>query len=111
MQKYLIYQHQESSKIAKVTFCSLFTNQYRRQMLAGTLFQFFQQFSGINFFIFYSTKIFEDIGQNGKIVNFVLAFSNLASSFLAMWTVDRFGRKSNFIIGIFVQGIALLGFT
>ena len=107
IQRYLIYQHKESSKEQTINFCSLFTNQYRRQMFAGIMFQFFQQFSGINFLLFYSIRIFTDIGQNGTMVNFVLNIANFFASFIAMYMVDKYGRKTNFVLGILVQGFAL----
>lgn len=111
MQKYLIYQHIKKTSEKKVNFCMLFTADYRRQMMTGIMFQFFQQFSGINFFVFYSIQIFTGIGQNGRMVFFVITISRLCASFLAMYMVEKFGRKPNFVIGILVQGIALLGFT
>ena len=107
VQKYLIYQYKENSNSKKVTFCSLFTEQYRRQTFTVIIFQFFNQFSGINYFTFYSIKVFSSIGQNGKMVHFVLCISNLAATFLGMYTVDKFGRKKIFVLGILSQGFSL----
>merc|ERR1740139_1923674 len=62
VQNYLIYQHKQKARVKQISFWTLFSKQYRRQMHAGTVFQFFNQFCGINFFVFYSVKIFTDIG-------------------------------------------------
>lgn len=70
--KYLIYQYQEKTKLKEVTFMTLFTDQYKRQMFAGTMFQVFNQFCGVNFFVFYSVKIFTEIDQDPNIATFVL---------------------------------------
>ena len=107
VQKYLIYQHKENSKSKKVTFCSLFTEQYRRQTFNVIIYQYFNQFCGIIYFTFYTILVFSSIGQDGKMVNFVLYITQFIGTFLGMYTNDKFGRKTNFVLGILTQGFAI----
>ena len=79
-------------------------------MLAGLIFQFFKQFSGINFFILYATKVFDPIGQSGKLANLVIAIANCAGAVIIVFIIDRFDRKTIFLSGIMLQGVAFLGF-
>lgn len=109
--KYMIKIHEKKNKEFKVSFSSLFTKQYRRPMFVAIVFQFFQQFSGIGYFVFYSDKIFNEIGQNGSVASLVLNTSMFLAAFVAIPLVNKFGRKTNFIIGILVQAISFLGFA
>lgn len=107
---YLLKVHEQKSKKTKVSFMSLFTKNYRYRLFVCCLFQFFQQFSGINFFVMYSGKIFTQIGQNGNIATLVLNTANFFAGFIAIFTIEG-GRKTNFVIGILVQGIAFWAFS
>ena len=110
-QEYLIKEHENKLKEPKISFKALFTKNWRKAVFACVLVQFFQQFSGINFLVFYSVKIFNDIGQNGALATFILMTANFLGSILAIFTNEKFGRKINVVIGILIQGIAIWGFS
>jgi len=42
-------------------------------------------------------------------VNLLIGVSNFLSSFIGMWFLKLFGRKTNLVFGIFVQGIMFWG--
>jgi len=91
------FEHKRHSK--KVSFKTLFQKEYIKRVLTGIAISIFQQLSGVNFFILYSTNIFNQISGNGDIVNLVIGFSNFCSSFIGMFTLSYFGRKTNLVYG------------
>ena len=76
-----------------------------------------QQFTGINAVLYYGADIFEKSLGFGKedvlAQQILLAFINLIFTFIAMFTVDKFGRKPLIYIGSFgmIIGFLLLGFS
>ena len=110
VRRYLVSKHRHAAKETKVTLGSLFGVRFRRQMVAGIMFQYFQQFGGINFFILYATKVFDSIGQSGKLANLVIAICNCTGAIIIVFIIDRFDRKTIFLTGILLQGVAFLGF-
>lgn len=83
----------------------------------GTIFSMLQQFTGINAVLYYGADIFEKALGFGKddvlIQQVLLAFVNLIFTFVAMFTVDKFGRKPLLYIGSagMLVGFLLLGIT
>lgn len=63
----------------------------------GTILSVLQQFTGINAVLYYGADIFEKALGFGKedilVQQILLAFVNLAFTFIAMFTIDRYGRK------------------
>lgn len=99
----------------QVTFKQLFSSsphQYLRRMLIGSSSQFFQQFTGCNASIYYSTVLFQDSIKLerrlslilGGIFAIVYAIFTIPSFFL----VDRIGRRKLFLIGAVGQGVAFI---
>ena len=76
-----------------------------------------QQFTGINAVLYYGADIFEKALGFGKddvlMQQVLLAFVNLIFTFVAMATVDKFGRKPLIYIGSvgMIVGFLLLGIT
>lgn len=86
-------------------------------IVIGTVLSVLQQFTGINAVLYYGADIFEralGFGQEDVLQQQVLlAGVNLVFTFVAMATVDRFGRKPLIYIGAvgMLAGFLLLGFT
>ncbi len=84
-------------------------------IVIGTVFSMLQQFTGINAVLYYGADIFEKALGFGKddvlIQQILLAFVNLVFTFVAMFTVDKFGRKPLLYIGSvgMLIGFLLLG--
>jgi len=81
----------------------------------GSVLSILQQFTGINAVLYYGSDIFEKALGFGKddilLQQVLLAFVNLIFTFVAMATVDKFGRKPLIYIGSIgmIVGFLLLG--
>lgn len=86
-------------------------------IVIGTILSVLQQFTGINAVLYYGADIFESalgFGQEDVLQQQVLlAGINLVFTFVAMATVDRFGRKPLIYIGAvgMLSGFLMLGAT
>jgi SP family xylose:H+ symportor-like MFS transporter len=86
-------------------------------IVIGTTLSILQQFTGINAVLYYGADIFEKALGFGKedilAQQILLAFINLVFTFVAMYTVDKFGRKPLLYIGSIgmIIGFLLLGIT
>lgn len=104
----------QNTKKAKVNF---FSKAILGIILIGTIFSMLQQFTGINAVLYYGSDIFEKALGFGKDdvleQQILLAFINLIFTFIAMFSVDKFGRKPLVYIGSvgMIVGFALLGIT
>lgn len=65
-----------------------------------------QQLSGINFFIFYAVKVFDEINGTGQVVNVCMAWINFWAWVPSLYLGTKFGRKFNFLLGISGQGFS-----
>ena len=82
----------------------------------GILLSVFQQFVGINVVLYYAGNIFRNMGQSidtSMIQTIIVGVVNLVFTVLAIFTVDRFGRKPLMIIGGIGMAISMvaLGFS
>lgn len=86
-------------------------------IVIGSLLSIFQQFTGINAVLYYGADIFEQalgIGQDQVLQQqILLAGVNFLFTFVAMYLVDRLGRKPLILIGGggMIAGFLLLGIT
>jgi len=96
---------------------SLFAKGVFSIIVIGTILSALQQFTGINAVLYYGADIFEQALGFGKEdvlqQQVLLAGINLVFTFVAMATVDKFGRKPLIFIGSFgmLAGFLLLGGT
>ena len=77
-------------------------------LLTGCFLAVLQQWSGINVIFNYAEEIFGAAGYNVKSILFTIVFTgvvNLVATFVAIQTVDRFGRRNLMLLGC--AGIAL----
>lgn len=86
-------------------------------VLIGSALSALQQLTGINAVLYYGADIFEKalgFGQEDVLVQqILLAGVNLVCTFIAMYTVDKLGRKPLIFAGAIgmIVGFLLLGFT
>jgi SP family sugar:H+ symporter-like MFS transporter len=77
---------------------------------AGLLLSIFQQFVGINVIFYYSNILWEAVGfteQQAFVTTVISATINVLTTFIAIATVDRFGRKPLLLIGSVGMAITL----
>lgn len=96
---------------------NIFSKAILTIIVIGTALSMLQQFTGINAVLYYGADIFEKALGFGKddvlLQQVLLAFVNLVFTFVAMATVDKFGRKPLIYIGSIgmIVGFLLLGIT
>jgi SP family arabinose:H+ symporter-like MFS transporter len=105
-----VLQIEASLRQEEGRFTDLFRSGYGRALLIGVLLAVFGQFSGINAIMYYGPTIFKaaGAGQDAAFSSTVtVGLVNLAFTFVAIWLVDRAGRKPLLIVGTLVQVISL----
>jgi MFS transporter, SP family, xylose:H+ symportor len=85
-------------------------------IVIGILLSVFQQFVGINVVLYYASKIFSNMGSDtdtSLLQTIIVGAVNLTFTVVAIFTVDRFGRKPLQIIGALGMAfsMACLGLT
>ncbi len=97
---------------------SIWNPKVRPILIIACLIAILQQAVGINVIIYYGTKLMSDIGiggENGAFIQSVLVGAvNFGATFIAIFLIDRWGRKPLMLIGtlgvsatIFLIGLAL----
>ncbi len=89
----------------------LFAKALRPALLMGFLIAAFSQTSGITCLLSYLPEVFKSAGQNAAnafFQSFLVGVVNLIFTILALWLVDRAGRKTLILTGTAVQTVALL---
>ncbi len=83
----------------------------RRVLFLGVALAVLQQVTGINVFLYYAPEIFKGIAGESVdaalLQTVVVGAVNLAFTVLAIWTVDRIGRKPLMIVGAAGMGLSL----
>jgi len=86
----------------KVNFSTVFQKAFLPAVLVGIGLAVFQQFCGINVVFNYTTTIFESVGfsRDDQLKQTVfIGIVNLVFTLLAMWQVDKLGRKPLMLFG------------
>ena len=79
-------------------------------ILVGVLLSAFQQFVGINVVLYYAPEIFKTMGaatDAALLQQIVVGAVNLSFTVLAIFTVDKFGRRPLMIIGALVMAVSM----
>ncbi|MBP8759777.1 MAG: D-xylose transporter XylE [Parabacteroides sp.] len=80
-------------------------------IMVGIMLSAFQQFVGINVVLYYAPEIFKTMGANtdtALLQQIVVGAINLSFTVLAIFTVDKFGRKPLMIIGALIMSVSML---
>ena len=100
-----LYEKQKTA--GTVSVGTLFGPQYRKRLFSGCYVAFGQQVSGINFLIFYSTTLFNELQDGlGKTMTLVVGICNFTGSIIVIYLISRLGRKFNLVMGPLFQSIA-----
>jgi len=90
---------------------SVFKKKYKRVILLAFAIAAFNQFSGINAFLYYSKRIFVEAGlenQAALLGSIGIGAANLIFTLLGMYLIDRLGRKKLMYIGSVGYIVSLL---
>jgi MFS transporter, SP family, arabinose:H+ symporter len=103
-------QVQDSLRHEEGSFREVVAPEFRPALVIGVSLAVFQQFSGINAIMYYAPEIFKDIGAEASSAfrqAVVIGAVNLVFTLVAVWLVDRLGRKALMLAGSLVQAVAL----
>jgi sugar porter (SP) family MFS transporter len=81
---------------------NIFMNKYRFQLILVFLIAAFNQLSGINAFLYYAPRIFEEAGLGAKtalLSSIGIGFINLIFTLIGVYLIDRLGRRKLMIFG------------
>jgi MFS transporter, SP family, galactose:H+ symporter len=102
---------QESIKIPKMTFTQAMTPWLKKALTIGIGLAIFQQLTGINTVIYYAPMIFEfahfTIASHAILATGVIGVVNVLATVVALWLVDRVGRRSLLLVGLWGMIISL----
>ncbi|PHN08006.1 sugar porter family MFS transporter [Flavilitoribacter nigricans] len=95
---------------------TIFSPKYRFPLILAFLIAFFNQFSGINAFLYYSPRIFEIAGleQSAALLSSVgIGITNLIFTLIGLSMIDRFGRRQLMYIGSigYIISLSLVAFA
>lgn len=86
----------------------------RKSLWLGFLLAIFIQITGINTVIDYAPKILLAAGveiENALLQTSLLGIVNFAFTFIAIWLIDKVGRKPLYLFGSMAMAISLLGLS
>ena len=93
----------EAEKLAgSATWGELFSSKGKilQRVIMGVMIQSLQQLTGNNYFFYYGTTIFQAVGMDDSFqTSIVLGIVNFASTFVGLWTVEKFGRRKCLLWG------------
>jgi len=95
---------------------SIFSSKYSRVLWLAFFVAFFNQWSGINFILYYAPEILSRIGLGAKesLANSIaIGGTNLIFTFVGLYLIDRLGRKTLLIIGSlgYIISLAMVAFA
>jgi len=83
----------------------------RLVLVIGVVLAVLQQVTGINVFLYFGTEIFKDVAGSAidaaLLKQAVVGTVNLTFTIVAIWTVDRLGRKPLMVVGAAGMGVSL----
>ncbi|MFS4445274.1 sugar porter family MFS transporter [Maribacter sp. 2307UL18-2] len=100
----------EADKTSATASENIFIKKYRFPLMLAFLIAFFNQFSGINAFLYYAPRIFEaaGLGENTALLSSIgIGVTNLAFTMLGIFLIDRLGRRQLMYYGSFGYIISL----
>lgn len=92
-----------------VTLGEVFSSKYSKLLLLGLVIAVFQQWCGTNVIFNYAEEIFAGAGYNvdGMFINIVITgVANVIFTFVALYTVEKWGRRTLMLIG--ASGLGLI---
>ena len=95
---------------------TIFSPKYRFPLMLAFLVAFFNQFSGINAFLYYAPRIFEIAGleKSSALLSSVgIGITNLIFTLVGLSLIDRFGRRQLMYIGSvgYIVSLSLVALT
>ncbi|MEX1274351.1 MAG: sugar porter family MFS transporter [Bacteroidota bacterium] len=96
--------------VAKVSMRELLHPTWRGVVVLGAVLAILQQVTGINVFMYYAPEIFKQLGagvDSALLQTIVVGAVNMLFTVVALYTIDRVGRKTLLIAGASGMGLSL----
>ncbi|MBX9743770.1 MAG: sugar porter family MFS transporter [Chlamydiales bacterium] len=110
--EYLVEIEKKEDAPQDQRWSALFQPRIRKAFLIGIGMSVFQQITGINAVIYYAPRIFQMAGyreaEMATFVTMLLGAVNMAMTVVALWLIDRIGRRPLLIIGLSGMSVSLL---
>jgi sugar porter (SP) family MFS transporter len=103
-------QNSQNVKNIKISFKELLQPSFRKPIVLGFLLAVLVQITGINTIIDYAPKILMAAGveiKNALLQTSLIGIINFSFTFIAIWLVDKLGRKPLYLAGSALMGLAL----
>lgn len=100
--------HKSNIKSVTVNFRSIFKGGFKTALIVGVILAISTQLCGINAVIYYGPRLLEESGlQLGDALGgqVIIGIVNVLFTLIAIWKIDKFGRKKLLLYGI--SGIIL----
>ncbi len=108
----LLEEIKGSLSAEKGTLSELFAPGLRMAMIVGIVLAVFSQITGINAIIYYAPEIFKSAGfakESALMQTVIIGLTNTLFTFIAIWLIDKVGRKLLLIWGVSGMMVCLLG--
>ncbi len=93
------------------SYRDLFSPRLRKPLLLGLLLPLFSQFCGINAIIYYGPSILNATGvslSSSLQSQIIFGAANLAFTLIAVWKVDKLGRRPLYLVGTSAAALSLM---
>ncbi|TQO38440.1 SP family arabinose:H+ symporter-like MFS transporter [Arenibacter algicola] len=110
--KQILNEIKETIRAEKGTLKELFATKLRRALIIGLVLALFSQITGINAIIYYAPEIFKNIGfgtDSALQQTVIIGFVNTIFTFVAIYFIDRLGRRTLLLWGLAGMVICLFG--
>tara|TARA_R110000822_G_scaffold309865_2_gene440481 strand:+ start:3924 stop:5297 length:1374 start_codon:yes stop_codon:yes gene_type:complete len=110
--KQILNEIKETIIAEKGTLKELFATKLRRALIIGLVLALFSQITGINAIIYYAPEIFKNIGfgtDSALQQTVIIGFVNTIFTFVAIYFIDKMGRRTLLLWGLSGMIICLLG--
>jgi MFS transporter, SP family, arabinose:H+ symporter len=94
------------------TLSDLLRPAYQPVLWMGAMIAIFQQITGINAILYYAPEIFKYTGistENALLQTIGIGVVNFLCTFIAIWLVDKVGRKILLLAGSLIMALSLVG--
>ena len=101
----------QSEEQHRSSYRELFSPRLRKALLLGLLLPLFSQFCGINAIIYYGPSILNATGvslSSSLQSQIVFGVANLVFTLIAVWKVDKLGRRPLYLIGTSAAALSLV---
>lgn len=102
----VIKNSEESKSKTEPSYSAMFSKMYGFRFFVVCMLNTLQQLSGINFLIFFSTTLFDQLSGNGATMSLLIGGANVSGALVGMYSIGRYGRRFNLIMGCLLQAFS-----